>query len=207
MMFTQAINEAFTMEVNKLLAKGMTFYGTMSGHQGEMMKVDVTDGKDVYRVILDRDRDHTDDYKNRFHGDMMVLIVEVFKGEYRNAFDTFHTLWNGKGEQISRKEWYSISDNRYKQVWTEDKAEAMACEKKRYSRYELDDSKAVEIIPANDEQRTLLRDMCRKTKGYKRVKRADIKSLVVRTTSSGTRSYKSYKVFFVENKYKELFIK
>lgn len=202
--FTHNINEEFTKAVNELLAKGMTFYTTMSGSSGETMKVDVTDGKDVYRVILERGHDHSEDRKNRFCGDTFELTVRVFKDAYKDSFDSFYTLWNRDGEELLRKTWYSIDDSYRRSVFTDNREEAIACKNKRCSRLDFNDDEVMEIIPANDEQRTFLRDMCRKTRGYKRVKRADIRMLVVRRTSSGV---KSYKVYFVENKYNDLFIK
>ena len=41
----QAIREAFTQKVSELLAQGYTLFpDTMSGHQGEIAKVDLSNG-------------------------------------------------------------------------------------------------------------------------------------------------------------------
>ena len=49
------LNIIFTAKVNEYLAKGYTFNTeTMSGHQGEIAKVDLTNGEEIIRVIMER---------------------------------------------------------------------------------------------------------------------------------------------------------
>lgn len=48
------INQKFTAKVAEYIAKGYTINtATMSGSQGEVAHVDLTDGKQVVRVLLD----------------------------------------------------------------------------------------------------------------------------------------------------------
>lgn len=49
------LNIIFTAKVNEYLAKGYTFnIETMAGSQGEIAKVDLTNGEEVIRVIMER---------------------------------------------------------------------------------------------------------------------------------------------------------
>ena len=49
------INKMFTTEVNKYLAQGYYFNtSTMPGSQGELGKVDLTNGVEIICVVLDR---------------------------------------------------------------------------------------------------------------------------------------------------------
>lgn len=49
------LNTIFTAKVNEYLAKGYTFNTeTMAGSQGEIAKVDLTNGEEVIRVIMER---------------------------------------------------------------------------------------------------------------------------------------------------------
>lgn len=49
------LNTIFTAKVNEYLAKGYTFNTeTMAGHQGEVAKVDLTNGEEIIRVIMER---------------------------------------------------------------------------------------------------------------------------------------------------------
>ena len=62
------IMKIFTAKVAEMMAQGMWINGeTMSGTQGEICKVDLTDGQRLVRVLLANDR--TD-----FH-DTIVLLV------------------------------------------------------------------------------------------------------------------------------------
>ena len=47
------IRTAYTQKVAELLAQGYTIFpDTMSGHQGEIAKVDLTNGSEILRVLL-----------------------------------------------------------------------------------------------------------------------------------------------------------
>lgn len=57
------LNTLFTAKVNNYLANGYTFYlNSMSGSQGEIGKVDLTDGKEIIRIMLESGSDWDDHY-------------------------------------------------------------------------------------------------------------------------------------------------
>lgn len=128
------IEKRFTEITSEYIAKGFTFSQTMSGHQGEIMKVDLTDGNKIIRVRLDRLSEHSDDYMYNYYG--VELIVESF--EMPKYIDTFTTPWNGRGTEIFRAAYYSFSgrDRDENTFYTADKDEIKAAQDKHYARHE-----------------------------------------------------------------------
>lgn len=89
----QNVIERFTEIVNEYLAKGMTFSVSMSGSQGEEMKVDLTDGTSTYRIRLES----SIDFNASGWPNVLEIIVERFD---EVATSSMYTLWSGKGEQL-----------------------------------------------------------------------------------------------------------
>lgn len=86
---TNKIELAFTKKVTEYLANDYVFHtSTMSGSQGEIAKVDLTNGHEIYRILLD---DGFEDFK-RF------TVLEVRHYEMTNGI-----LWNNKGELIYKE--------------------------------------------------------------------------------------------------------
>lgn len=108
------IREAYTAKVNEYLARGMKInIGTMSGTQGEIARIDVTDGEYIYRICLDRDYlKVVDTDEHYFRADTINLTVEKFEDKGYRVLDTFTILWGGKGELVEEKVWYAIDDRR-----------------------------------------------------------------------------------------------
>lgn len=93
------IDAIFTAKVQECLVKGYAFSTTtMSGHQGEIAKVDVTNGKEIIRIMLDSI--HEWNHKDCRETEAVVLIVgratENFKRRpHCNPFDiTGPTIWS-----------------------------------------------------------------------------------------------------------------
>ena len=159
------LDKKFTEAVMKYMNKGL-FIATssMSGHQGEEGKIDLTDGKSTYRVLM---------YKTFEHAQFQrVIIIEVRKyDEYVTR--GMHTLWNDKGELIDTAlKMYEVEgcDN----VYVETEEEAKAIRKLQLERYKKYNDSYWRELPKFDV--TKVRDAVRAQgkRGYKRVKRADI---------------------------------
>ena len=194
------LEKAFTEMVSEYIAKGMMIHlNSMSGTQGEKAKVDLTDGKDVYRIRLERESCFDDE----FWGDKMVLIVEKHSGADKKDLDNWDTIWNNKGEEVYRKEWFSVSNRRNK-AFVETLEEARECTRKQRDRYHsrLVDKDVKEIKVIGEDRLTALRDICRNRKGYARIKRCHIDKLTKCSTAYRT----SYIVSFNNGK-KDLVIK
>lgn len=171
--FSKDIRKAFTDKVNEYLAKGMEIsVRTMSGSQGEITKVDVTDGRYIYRIRLDNDYRCLDDFFRRF--EMIVLTVEKFEDDGRNEFDTWGTLWSGKGEMVEEKAWFALNREKTAFVDTDEKMQRiMRIREERYesrknAKQEITDSKRVALIYK----------MVKKHKGYASVNKKAIEKVV-----------------------------
>lgn len=92
------INQKFTAKVAEYIAKGYTINtATMSGSQGEVAHVDLTDGKQVVRVLLDGFTEH--DSFNSLSG---LEIVVGTPADKVVPYDTarYNTIWNNRLEII-----------------------------------------------------------------------------------------------------------
>lgn len=95
------INRKFTEKVTEYIGNGYTFNtATMSGSQGEISKVDLTDGSEIVRIALKRYNPYG------FYGDGVELTVGVARnkdGIKPNDPDTWRTLWNNDLEVICKE--------------------------------------------------------------------------------------------------------
>ncbi len=108
-MFKNDIRRIYTQKVTELLNQGYTIFpDTMGGSQGEIAHIDLTDGSQILRVLLERGLcwSHIDD---GFHGEVVTLTIG------RASADTWvgdrwdGTLWNNRLEKIFEIRWAEIS--------------------------------------------------------------------------------------------------
>jgi len=139
----ETINRKFTEVVSEWIGKGYTINtATMSGHQGEIAKIDLTDGKDLIRILLGPEsaHEHTGEGKEtRFYDfDLVALTVGKATGRFfPNSDNTYgDTIWNDSLEELYREEFYQIGyrNGRYSK-WYGTKEEAVAQQDKRWDRY------------------------------------------------------------------------
>lgn len=126
------INKRYTDIVTGYLAKGyMVNTSTMSGSQGERAHIDLTDGTEVIRIVL-----------QSFHRweDVPVEGFEIIVGRAAaedkvvpNSHEDYAIIWNKHLEVISTESFYSIGrhDN-----WFGTKEEALEANRKSFERYE-----------------------------------------------------------------------
>lgn len=172
---SKEIRSAFTAKVSEYLAQGMEIsVRTMSGSQGEIGKVDLTDGKFIYRIRLDRESKIFDE--DFFYGycDTIELTVEKFEDSGRNEFDMWETLWGGKGELIEANTWYSL--DRDKTAFVDSVEEMGRIFKIRDERRERRCEK--DKVIADDRRIALVHKMVKKHKGYASVNKKAIEKVV-----------------------------
>lgn len=130
MMKRKDIDKRFTDLVAEYINKGMTISTkSMSGTQGEEGKVDLTDGKKIYRVLLEA--------KGGFREcDQFVLSVREYDEEETKNASRGWTIWNNKGEEIYCEKFYAIGD-RYDErvIYTTNQYYANHCREIMLSRY------------------------------------------------------------------------
>ena len=103
------INQKFTAKVAEYIAKGYTINtATMSGSQGEVAHVDLTDGKQVVRVLLDSFTEY--DSFNSLSG---LEIVVGTPADKVVPYDTarYNTIWNNRLEVIESERFYVLGSS------------------------------------------------------------------------------------------------
>ena len=100
------IRSIYTQKVAELLAQGYQIHPeTMSGSQGEMAHIDLTNGSEILRVLIETHGSYCEGY-----GDILTIRVG------RNTDDIsggWHTIWNNHLETLSEIKLAKISDNFY----------------------------------------------------------------------------------------------
>lgn len=105
------IEAIMTAKVAEYITKGYILSTvTMSGHQGEVSKVDVKKGNEIIRILLSNESDWTDE------GTMQktTLTVGRAKKQVRRGrpFDTMcTTIWNNELDVIEQRVWYSVDSS------------------------------------------------------------------------------------------------
>ncbi len=129
----QDIRNIYTQKVAELLNQGYTIFpDTMSGSQGEIAHIDLTNGFEILRVLLEREL-FWNDSDEGFHGDVVTLTIG------KAAVDTWvgdrwdGLLWNNRLESRFQIRWAEIKGNR--EGWYTDLDEAARIWHIRRERY------------------------------------------------------------------------
>ena len=135
------INARFTEKVAEYMAKGYTINtATMSGSQGELGKVDLTNGREIIRVLLDGFGAPCTRIEHRFYSfdGVKLIIGRVTDDVIPNSQSTWQTVWNNRLEVLYCEEYYQIGREKRGGVkWYGTKAEAMAQQDKQWKRYRV----------------------------------------------------------------------
>ena len=102
------INKRFTELTAEYIAKGYTFNAsTMSGHQGEIAKVDLTNGVEVIRIVIDNTRS-----KDNFWIDgICVAVCRCTDDVKPNSSSSWATFWTQNAEVIYEESYFEIGRN------------------------------------------------------------------------------------------------
>lgn len=179
------INQKFTAKVAAYIAEGYTINtATMGGSQGEIAHVDLTDGKQVVRFLLDRFSDF--DGFDRTEGLEIVVGVPTDKVT-PNASENHQTIWNNRLDVIYRERFYSLSGYRSDEPYYGTKEQAERASAIRFERYK---ARSVEQtkIDLTDRFLPLAVNIIKKRTGKSRVSKAD-----VRICKNGNRYYVNYR--------------
>ena len=118
------IEAIFTEKVQEYITKGYILSTTtMSGHQGEVAKVDVKKGNEIIRILLTSKTAWSDD------GTIQQTKLTVGRAQKQarkhSPFDTMATtIWNNELDIIEEMVWYSVDSSA--DCFSEDKAEILA---------------------------------------------------------------------------------
>lgn len=104
------IESIMTAKVTEYISKGYVLSpATMSGHQGEIGKIDLHKGTEVIRILL------TSEYEScvRTLGRIDSIMLTVGRVEHKRndrPFSTWNTIWNDKLEVIEQRQFYQIDE-------------------------------------------------------------------------------------------------
>lgn len=120
----EAINKKFNELVAGYMANGYYFNaGTMGGSQGEIAHVDLTNGKEIIRVVMDYFSDEINGY--------MVDGIELIVGRSTdkalpNRNRSYDTIWNNRLEVLHTERYYEIGRRANEEDWYGTKEECVA---------------------------------------------------------------------------------
>lgn len=175
------INTAFTSKVAEYLAKGYTFNtNTMNGSQGEIAKVDLTDGTEIVRVLLDS----FSDYDTGTEG-LEILVGRVTDTKIRphEVGSISSTIWNNRLEVLETERFYKLGSDRHNGIFYGTKAEAEKAAAIKRERYIANITGGV-TENITDKAREIAKRVIRRQLGIKRIYENDIK--VYRNKVDGT---------------------
>ena len=188
------VNEIGMIYANKVgsefTGKGMRILvNTMSGSQGEVAKIDCTDGKNIYRILVESFSEPIKDEEkyswDELEGYRIVVLRYDYNKRFESRFDSMCTLWRNDGEVIEEIKFYDLSGwSRKRQAYTMDREEAIAGQSRRSNRAteryrsERNDSKEIELTR---ERRNKLCRIAKERRGYGSITRKMITGLEKRS--------------------------
>lgn len=172
------IEAIMSAKVAEYITKGYILSTTtMSGHQGEVAKVDVKKGNEIIRILLTSES--TWDDQGTIQQTKLTVGRAQDKVRSSSPFDTMATtIWNNRLDIIEERVWYSVDSSA--DYFSEDKAEILAQHKKQMERWRmreaLRDLKNGKDVKG-DKAKQIALAFVRKQRGEKRSKVEDIASI------------------------------
>lgn len=126
------INKEYTATVTEYLAKGYTINTrTMTGSQGDYAHIDLTDGNEVIRIMVDS---FFGSFDNPLNG-LEIIVGRADNEVEPNSENDYHTLWNNKLDILSRERFYEIGADRRHGKFYGTMEEATAAKQLKVQRY------------------------------------------------------------------------
>ena len=127
------IDKRFSEIVTEYLNKGYTFNtAALNGSQGEIAKIDLTNGVEIIRVYIDTFNDYSSGYKEGIE----IIVGRSTDNVKPHEYSGWDTIWQNRLEVLSCERFYKIGRNRSGHCdyyGTEEEAKAAA--QKRHDRY------------------------------------------------------------------------
>lgn len=172
------IEAIMSAKVAEYITKGYILSTTtMSGHQGEIAKVDMKKGNEIIRILLTSENAWNDE------GTIQKTTLTVGRAQDKvrssRLFDTMATtIWNNRLDIIEETVWYSVDSSA--DYFSEDKAEIIAQHKKQMERWRM--REALRYLKngkdvTGDKAKQIALAFVRKQRGEKRSKVEDIASI------------------------------
>lgn len=168
MRFTKSeVYMEYTKKVNEYLQNGYYVYcATMKGTQGDVSKIDLTNGIEIIRIRLNNGI--TGLYKFNCSGGVFIKVEKYTQDMFNHNMFDVDILWNDKGTELFYKEYYKL-ENKYKSnIFTDNIDEIKRIGKIRENRIKMYPDR--EILTDNKK----LLSIVKTKKGYKSTRLKDI---------------------------------
>ena len=146
------INAKFTQKVAEYMAKGYTINtATMSGSQGEIAKIDLTDGNEIIRVLLNSFHNPCESIENRWYSfsGVSLIVGRVTDKVAPNVPDTWITAWTDNLAILHTEEYFEIGrEKRGCSKWYGTKEQTIAQQDKQAERDKVCRVKVTELSEA-----------------------------------------------------------
>jgi len=166
------INKRYTEIVSEYMAAGYTLNtATMTGSQGEIAKIDLTDGKEIIRVLATNFHDWKG--QNIYEG-VGIIVGRANEGNRvtPNNERESATLWNNHLEVLRQERFYELGENRRSGKFYGTQAEAVAAWNTRLQRYKDKQANVKATLPAQALE--VAKRIVRERFGVKRICEADV---------------------------------
>jgi len=166
------IRRIYTEKVTELLAKGYIIHPeTMSGSQGEIAHIDLTNGEEILRVLMESRYSYDEGY-----GDIVSIRVGRCTDEIRGSWNT---IWNNNLETLSEIKLGKISENFYTTL--EESNRMAAVRRGRWKRRYINQRREL-----GDAYKSVALRWLRRQPRMKSCKLDDISRMFLRTHDDGT---------------------
>ena len=161
------INNRFTQIVAEYIAQGYTFNtSSMGGSQGEIANIDLTNGKEIIRILVD----NFHDWRESVEG-VKIIIGKSTDNVRPHSGELHETVWNSHLEIIRTEIFYKIS--RYSNFYGT-KEEAESARDVRHARYASREMAVTKYTPS-DKAKAIAVRIVRSKLGYLRVNPDEVK--------------------------------
>ena len=189
------INKRFTDTVSEWMAKGYHINtASMGGSQGEVAHLDLTDGKEIIRILLDNFREW-DEYIS--HEGLELIVGRVTDQVVPDGGRTWgDTVWNNHLEILASERYYQIGrEKRNGEKWFGTKEDAEAQARLYCQRYEARSNHQTQRTPMPEEAKAAVLPFIRRQPKCKNLKLSRVASVekIVSTSYDGT-THRYYEV-------------
>jgi len=164
------INHRYTEIVAEYMSNGYTINtASMGGSQGETCKIDLTNGAEIIRIMVDT----FSDWENCLEG-VEIVVGKATDADIRpHSNSGWNTIWNNRLELITAERFYKIGEDRRHGTFYGSLVEAKAVAVIRRSRYFAREStRKTENI--TDKALEIAKRIIRREFGFKRICESDI---------------------------------
>lgn len=149
-MLRKDVEQIYTDTIKDYMEKGYrVYYSTMGGHQGEVAKIDLTNDKEVIRILLDN---RTEIFNHMILEYLTIIVGRNIDKLWGDSFSDI--IWNEHLELISEIRFYKIGRNN--NHFFETKQKAIDAINKNWERYDYKNYSSTKEIIFSDKSKEIV---------------------------------------------------